>query len=133
MTPTDLFEHLRERFGVGDYDEGSGQPYWDWRMHEVVKLKAMMRRRKTDVDELYATALYVAEKGYAIRQPFDLLQYIAEAKRAARAPSSRQDARSRLNEAAGEAFQRGLLEWAQILITADPSNADDLLKQWEIV
>lgn len=133
MTEGELYDFLRERFGVGDYDEAlSGQPYWKYRALEVSKLKGIIRRRRTSVAELYLAAEYAAERRIPISAPFDLLRLIGPAKKAAMVPRRRELA-ERLERAARDAQAMGQAEWATRLFVADVSAAEELLAEWERV
>ena len=59
MTPGEAFDIMAEKFGVGDYDEWTATvPYWRWRMGEVAKIRAMMRRRRVSMQELVIAIEY---------------------------------------------------------------------------
>lgn len=131
MTPTDLYDWLQEQFGIGTYDPGStDQAYWEYRVLEVTKLKAMIRRRRTSVEELFMAAEYAKAQRIHVRAPFELLGYIAPAKRALRHPRH-QDGREALNLAVIEAQASGMDDWAVRLYNADPSVAADVLAEFE--
>lgn len=128
----ELFDYLTERFGIGDYDEGSGVPYWKYRGTEISKIKAMLKRRGVTVQEMMLAANFAAERKMTVRAAWDLLSLIPPAKRAASKPSRVSDA-ERLQEAARDAAARGMLDWASRLVAADPSEADRVLAEWALV
>ena len=82
-TPGELWDFLHERFGFGDYDDiASGEYYWQSRAHEVMKLKAILKRRKVSVAEMAKAGWYVGtEVGSTIRSPFGLLKHVPTAVR----------------------------------------------------
>lgn len=133
-TPGELFDYLHEKFGIGDYDDQTAaKPYWKERGTQIAKLKAMMKRRRVDVETLVITADYAVRHKKPIHYYPQLFEQIAEAKREHRAMRHEQrrvDLHNKLWEAAREAWDAGEDEWGERLIRATGSDAERLLEEW---
>lgn len=127
---SELYEWMRANFGTGDFDDTSGQPYFRYVQREAGKINSICKRRRTSIEELYATAVYARAEGIPIRTVYDLLAVIPRAKRAQRR-AARPDPGQALLSAAEDALRRGEGEWASKLYAAHPSRAEDVLREWE--
>ena len=135
-TEGELFDLLRQRFGIGEWDEethGERIPYWRFRNTEISKLKGMIRKRRTSVADLALAADYAVETKTKISNPFALLALIQPAKKAARDArvTPRAEIHQRLVEAAGQAQAAGDEAWATRLFSADPAAGEAVLAEWE--
>lgn len=128
-----VYDALREHFGVGDWTEESGVPFWKYRMTEVSKIKAMMRKRNVSYAELHQAYDFAVANGRPITESWHLFQLIPEAKKAAREQEQAvpTDVRTALDEAAVEAHEAGEEGWAQSLLAADAGEGGKaLLEGW---
>jgi hypothetical protein len=132
MTPGELWDDLQSKFGLGEWNEGSGTEWWQFRVHEIVKLKAMLRRRRLSVEDVYAAAVYAHDNAIPIVAVWRLFELIPEAKRASR--PQRRFAAHLLQDAIDEALALGEDQWAMRLDQVhrnDKAAIEAVLKEWE--
>lgn len=135
-TPAALYDLLRERFGIGGYDEIANPepPFYAQRMREIAKLRAQLRARRATPRQVAVAAWYAAENGARIRYTSELFKLIPEAMRAynhALAEQARQRTLSRREEVIDAAIEAGEHDWAARLIRADAKAAAALIAEWE--
>ena len=128
-----LYDLMQQRFGIGDYDDLSGEPYWKARNIEISKLKGQMRRRRLSVEDLRTAVEYATVTGRPIKAVWQLCELVTEAKKARRDATRNvmaEDTRRDLEVAAAEAHERGDHGWAARLYAADIKSAPVVLQQW---
>lgn len=128
-----LYDLMQQKFGIGDYDDLSGEPYWKARNVEISKLKGQMRRRRLSVEDLTIAVEFAVAQGRAITGVWQLCDLVGVAKKAQR-DANRVTAHASLieekNAAAAEAFARGDEGWAARIYAADSKSAPIVLEQW---
>lgn len=132
-TPAEIFDHLQERFGLGDYDEETSTiPHWKWRQVEISKLKSMMKRRRVNERELAISAWYARAQGTPITATWQLFESVRDALAAYRKAGRDvpTDVRNQLSAAAEEAHALGEAGWAARLYAADDKSGPPVLEQW---
>lgn len=78
-TDTDLFELFQRLFGLGDWDESSGEPYWKWKQAEVSKIKRSRQSRNVAIENLATAAYYCKQHHIKIQNFTWLYQHILPA------------------------------------------------------
>lgn len=133
-TPAELHDLLQRLFGIGDYDDLTSQtPYYRTRMHEIVKLKAMLRRRRVRVEDVAVAALWAHAIGKPITASWQIFRLIPQAKIAIREQEreARQMAQNATRNAAViEAMEAGDEPWATRLMNASDRDIDAVIDQW---
>lgn len=76
-----LFDQLHTLFGIGDYNEDDGRPWFRFRMLEIGKLKAMRKKRGLTIADLMTAAEYCDRRDIKITAPWQLIGHLFEAKR----------------------------------------------------
>lgn len=133
---TQLYERLREMFGIGDYDSFGSQPYHEYVRGEVAKLKAWRNKRSIGIQALWFAAEYCQANHIPITKPYELSKHTREGWRWHRdkeleAAAAR--AEERVNEAVSR--ERTLAQpdpaWLSRLLTAAPEYREGVLVEWE--
>ena len=134
MTPGEAFDIMAEKFGVGDYDEWTATvPYWRWRMGEVAKIRAMMRRRRVSMQELVIAIEYAVAHRKPITESYQIFNLVPDAlaEHFANERSHRKHAASVDAETlAAEAMAAGETLWAQRLMAADRSSVAEVAEAY---
>lgn len=78
-----LFDMLHSLFGIGDYDDSQGA-WFEFRMREISKLKAIRRRRQILIGSMAMAARYCFNNDIPIAESYQVVQHIDEARRDAR-------------------------------------------------
>jgi hypothetical protein len=83
MTPdAKVFEHVHRLFGIGDWDElTSSEPYHQFRMREIAKIKARRTKLNVSADDLCNAADYCKAQHIDIRNVAWLYQHLGDARR----------------------------------------------------
>lgn len=85
VSDAQVFDALYERFGVGDWEDGFSQKKWhEWRMTEIVKIKATRTKRRVDPGELLAAVRYCSVNGIDVRSHLGLYEHLRDARKWAR-------------------------------------------------
>lgn len=130
-TPAELYDLLREYFGIGDWDDSKPKmPYFRARMTEISKLKAMLKRRRCTVAEVAIAAEYARREYKPIHAAWQVFVLVPEALSAQRA-LDRQSQPDLLAEAISEAVEAGEMAWADRLMRVGPHDAADVLNAWK--
>jgi hypothetical protein len=80
MTAAELYDHLQEMFGIGDWNETSGVPWYRVRMNEIGKLKRTLKSRRISEDDLYLAARYAQAHEIPIPGTWRLFELIGMAR-----------------------------------------------------
>lgn len=134
MTPADLYDYLQRTFGIGNWDEAtSTMPWWRFRLTEIAKLKAMLKKRGATPEHVITTAEYAIEQRRSIFATYQLFLLIPEAMAAQRA-QARTDRNAQLNlgieEALAEAIALGETQWAERFMRASAAEAQIVINEW---
>jgi len=78
-----LFDMLHSLFGIGNFDEDAVQ-WFQFRMREIAKLKAIRKRRSITLADYAMTARYCQRHQEQVKESWQLCGFIADAKREAR-------------------------------------------------
>ena len=78
-----LFDMLHSLFGIGDYDE-TAQPWFQFRIKEISKLKAIRKHRGISLADYAMTVRYCQRHDEAVKESWQVCGFIADAKREAR-------------------------------------------------
>lgn len=81
MNDAELYDHVHRLFGVGDWPNPSGQPYWQYRATQVHISKATRTKRRVSCADLAVAAEYCKAHGIDIRHMSWLYHHLADAKR----------------------------------------------------
>lgn len=134
--PTDgeLFDLLCKDFGVGDWDESTGEPFWKWRANEVAKVKRVRQAREVTVEHLMMAAAYAKANGHDIRDATWLYRYIRPAIRAESATAGLEETRqleAEISTAVSEAISARDTAWVARLTNANGTiNRTEALNAW---
>lgn len=134
--PTDgeLFDLLCKDFGVGDWDESTGEPHWKWRANEVAKVRRVREAREVKVEHLMMAAAYAKANGIDIRDATWLYRYIIPAIRAENVSAGlEENAQLELDisTAVTEAISAGEMDWIARLTNANgTTNRTEALNAW---
>lgn len=83
-TDAELWEYLRWRLGLGDYDDhADSRPWWKYRSGEIAKVTSTRRKRRASIAELVRTAEYCHAHRIPILNQVWLYKHIADANRLA--------------------------------------------------
>lgn len=134
MTPAELHDALHEMFGIGDWDDSySTQPWYQSRMTEIAKLRAMLARRHCTVQEVMDAARYARAVDKPIHATWQLFVLVPAAKKYYRevaVTEIREHLQEELDQAAVEALTVDENEWATRLARTPLSHAREVLDQW---
>jgi len=130
-----LYDLLQARFGLGSWDEASGEPWYKARGKEIAKIRASRTKHGVSTDDLMLAADYCASQGIHITNIVALYRHIPSAikwgrERALAAEMSvlRRD----LDEAI--AYEHSLSDgsdWLERLLRVQGSaNVEEVLKEW---
>lgn len=118
MTEGQLYDDLRERFGIGDWDEATSTvPFYKYRMTEISKIKAMMKKRRVTVDQLLLAADYAQIHHLPVVALWRVFELVPDALRAQR-ESNRPSLHDEVWAAVDEAVAAGEQGWADRLMAA---------------
>lgn len=83
-TDAQLYDLLRELFGVGTFDDvaGGNERWHEARMREIAKIRAVRRSRRVPADALGIAALYCHSHSIPVLYPSQLYAHIPAAKKA---------------------------------------------------
>ena len=139
MTDGQLFDYCHEHFGWGgDYDDVANRstPWFRVRSTEIGKIKSSRRRKKVEVEQLYATAQWCVAQGIHIRSVQGLNIYLFEAEQEAR-ERSLADTRRRRDQLINDAIDREAeradgesARWIEILVRASGPERREVLAEW---
>lgn len=123
---------LRFFFGLGDYEEGSGQPYYLARNKEIAKLKSSMTRRKATLEEATLAARYCHAHAIPIKYVTDLFKHLSAAK-----VEKREATRPQLSMDVDEAiaYEHALADgasanWVAVLSRSQGDYRKGVLEEW---
>jgi hypothetical protein len=133
-TDAQLFDMLHSLFGIGNFDDSGVEQWWQFRIREIAKLKAIRKRRGISLADLAVTARYCHRHHEQVRESWQVCGFITDAKREARrlaVPALSQEVRDALE------LERALpgpdsAAWVErLLMTRGPFRRDvvDLWKQ----
>lgn len=125
-----LYDLIRERFGVGDYDDSGDVPWFKARNMEISKLRAQMKRRRVSIEDMVIAVWYADREKRPITAVWQLCQLVRDARKAYREFTTGPGLREQLNEAAAHAHEHGLDQWAERLYNADLSTGADVLAKY---
>ena len=135
LTPTALYERLREMFGLGDFDEEtSAVPYHQWRIREVAKLKAMLNKRRVPPERLLLAAEYAVAERKPITEAWQLFDLILPALvdlRRREREENRTSTGDDIRAAIGESIESEEDLWTDRFLRLTPGpEADQVLAEW---
>lgn len=134
MTPAELHDELHRMFGIGDWDDSySSQPWYQTRMTEIAKLRAMLRSRRCTTQEVLEAARYAEEMGKSIHATWQVFVLVPEAKKYYRevgAQEIRMHLQQQLDDETVAAIAADENEWAERLARTPLSHAQEVLDQW---
>ena len=138
-TPTSeaqAFDMLVEMFGLGDWDEGDGLPYFKFRMLEISKLKATMKKRGANLDDVVVAARYCYRRKVPIVAVWQLFDQLAAARRELR-ETKKADALVELDKQLdfAVAYERRLADdmsvsWINRLLRAQGNYREEVFQEW---
>lgn len=136
MTPDALiFDYVSRLFGVGEWDElVTDQPYWEFRMKEIAKIKQRREKAGVTAAELTDAADYCKAHHIDIRNVAWLYQHLRDA-RTWRVERERALAEKDLDELLGRAIEIETRvpnsRWIERLIRARGPHRQEVLQQWQ--
>lgn len=133
-THGELYDQLREMFGIGSYDDSQDEAWHRARMVEVMKLKGLCRRRHASVQQVAIAAWFAKENGFPVQHSVQLYPLIPQAMRAYNAEmqaSAREAEDHELQRAVNTAMRLGEEEWAGRLLRATGRDRRKVLDEWE--
>lgn len=89
-TDGQLFDMLHGLLGIGDFDESV--PWFQFRMTEIQKLKAMRRKRKLSLKAIAMAGRYCYRRRITVRHSWEVCTFIV--------PAAREAASQRVSEVA---------------------------------
>lgn len=128
-----LFDYLQRLFGVGSYDEVcSEEPYWQWRMHEITKIKAKRNKFKVAVQDLALAAEYCKVHHIDIRNPAFLYDHLG-ASRHWMSECERALSVAQVDDEIEAALAVTLPDspWFERLVRASGENRKEVLSAWK--
>jgi hypothetical protein len=127
-----LFDMLHGLFGIGDYDDASDTPWFKHRMTEVIKIKAIRRKRQVSLREWALAARYAYRTKAPIRQSHDVLFYLDKARKEQRTARV-SDLGQQIADAITNERSRGddaSEAWVRRLLLARGDYRRELLQEW---
>lgn len=126
-----LFDMLHSLFGIGDYDD-SKQQWFEFRMKEIAKLKAIRRRRQVLIGSLALAARYCVYNKISISESYELCQHIDDARRDARRRAVPEITAEIARAVQAERRRHGAdsKEWIDRLLRARGSYRREVLDEW---
>lgn len=126
----ELWDFLVLKFGLGDWDESI--PYYKYRMNEIAKLKRVMAKRGTTVQQLVLCARYCEQHRVPIKHMFKLFDYYQPARR---------EQREQLVTALARAIEQAISQerehprddsdyWIGRLVRAQGDARQEVLAEW---
>lgn len=133
-TVSDLYDLLREKFGIGEHDDiAGGGDYWRARAVEIGKLKRILARRRTTPAQLGKAVWFAEHTAKPIRAVAHLMPLVApgiKAWREAEQELARTAALNQLYDVHDRALELGEHEFAERLLRADHIVAAGLIRTW---
>jgi hypothetical protein len=83
-TDAELFDMLHSLFGIGNFDDSGAVPWWQFRIREIAKLKAIRKRRSITLADFAMSARYCHRHREQVKESWQLCGFIADAQREAR-------------------------------------------------
>jgi hypothetical protein len=134
LTSGELYDLLREMFGIGDYDPvATTRPWHRVRAIEVGKLNRMLKARHCTPDEVYLAARYAQQRRTPITatwQVFELVPEALKAHRLEREATRLTALHEQVWQATRDALAAGETEWADRLTRTPDTHAEQVLQEW---
>lgn len=135
LTVADAWDHIHHLFGVGDWTEDSGLPWWKWRIEMVTRLKARATRLGVSPEELVMCADYCKAEGIDIRNAVWVTRYYYEAKRWSTERDnerSRAGIEDRISAAVAQEMEHDEdSPWISRLLNSQGHYREEVLAEWE--
>jgi hypothetical protein len=134
-TASDAWDHVHRLFGIGEWTEDSGVPWWQYRQEQAGRLKARMTRLGQTPEDVMLEADYCHAEGITIRNALWVLKHYYEAKRWGEQREnerSRGDLEARIDDAI--AYEMDLDKdspWISRLMLAQGDYRRQAVEEWE--
>lgn len=78
MTDGQLWDHVHRLFGIGDWHEDCGTPFWRYRALEITKVKRRRAKLRVSCEDLAVAADYCKAHGIDIRNVAWLYRHLKD-------------------------------------------------------
>lgn len=132
-TETQLWYYVHRLFGIGDWDEDSGVPWWRYVQTEVMKVKAKRKKLGASTEALADAADYCKAHQIDIRNVAWLYRYLGPS-RAWHDERRRALSAAAIDELIDGAVEQDLTmggEWVERLIRARGEYRQEVYEAWK--
>lgn len=126
-----LFDVLHEMFGIGTYDDLSGEtPWWKFRQRETSKVKASRIKNDRSVPDLYVAALYCRAHNIEVGAVTYLMRHVKPAWTWWEERSATAGITERYADAIRHEMANTNDTWLTRLLRAAPATREEVYQQW---